>query len=213
MLAPVIACEIETSMLQRSKAVPPAGLRPFEGQDPVRRSKAMAAMTEPKVAEVKKLVSEAAQASVPPTRKLVDEGAAQARVNMEKSMEQVNKAAENIFRAAEEAAEFGRGNVEAVAKATQAYVAGVQDLSRQTMALFQGLNEQAIEGAKALSGVKSLKEAAEIQAGLTRAAVEKTFSEAARLQETALKVAEQSFAPLSARVTLAVEKLARPLAA
>lgn len=169
----------------------------------------MAAVTETKVAEVKKLVSEAA----PPARRLVDEGAAQARVNMEKSMEQVNKAAESLFRAAEEAAEFGRGNVEAVAKAAQAYVAGVQDLSRQTMALFQGLNEQAIEGAKALSGVKSLKEAAEIQAGLARTALEKTFSEAAKLQETALKVAEQSFAPLSARVTLAVEKLARPLAA
>ncbi len=172
----------------------------------------MAAATEAKVAEVKKLVSEAAQASAPPASKLVNEGVAQARANMEKSMEQVNKAAENLFRVAEEAAEFGRGNVEAVTKAAQAYVAGVQDLSRQTMALFQGLNEQAIEGAKALSGVKSLKEAAEIQAGLARTALEKTFTEAAKLQETALKVAEQSFAPLSARMTLAVEKLARPLA-
>jgi len=173
----------------------------------------MAAVTEAKVADVKKLVKDVAEASLPPSRRLVDESAAQARATMEKTMEQVNKTAETFFRAAEEAAEFGRGNVEAVAKAAQAYVAGVQDLSRQTMALFQGLNEQAIEGAKALSGVKSLKEAAEIQAGLTRTALEKTFTEAAKLQETALKVAEQSFAPLSARMTLAVEKFSRPLAA
>ncbi len=81
------------------------------------------------------------------------------------------------------------------------------------MALVQGLADQAIEGAKALSTVSSLKEAAEIQANLTRAALRASLSESAKLQETALKVAEPSFAPISARVTLAVEKIARPLAA
>jgi phasin family protein len=174
----------------------------------------MAAANETKVAEVKKLVNEAAQATVPPpARRLAVEFPAQARATMEKNMEQVNKAAEGFFKAAEEAAEFGRGNVEALTRATQVYVAGVQDLGRQTMALVQGLSDQAIEGAKALSTVKSLKEATEIQASLTRAAIERSFSETAKLQEAALKLAEQSFAPLSARMTLAVEKLARPIAA
>jgi phasin family protein len=136
------------------------------------------------------------------------------RATMEKmTMTDVTKATEGLFKAAEEAAEFGRGNAEAVAKATQLYVAGVQDLGKQTMALFQGLSEQAIESAKALSGVKSLKEAADLQASYTRATMEKTFAESAKLQETALKLAETSFAPLSARVTLAVEKFSKPLAA
>ena len=128
-------------------------------------------------------------------------------------MEQVNRAAENIFKAAEEAAAFGRGNVEALAKSAQAYVSGVQDLNRQTMAMVQGLTDQALDGAKALSGVRSLKEAAEIQANLTRATFERAVSETTKLQEAALKVAEQSFAPLSARVTLAVEKMGRPVSA
>ena len=61
----------------------------------------MAAATEAKIADVKKLVNEAAQATVAPTRRLVDESAAKARVTMEKNMEQVNKAAEGLFRAAE----------------------------------------------------------------------------------------------------------------
>jgi phasin family protein len=136
------------------------------------------------------------------------------RATMEKmTMTDVTKATEGLFKAAEEAAEFGRGNAEAVAKATQLYVAGVQDLGKQTMALFQGLSEQAIESAKAFSGVKSLKEAADLQASYTRATVEKTFAESAKLQETALKLAETSFAPLSARMTLAVEKFSKPLAA
>ncbi|MBK1661950.1 hypothetical protein CKO45_27545 [Paracraurococcus ruber] len=138
---------------------------------------------------------------------------AQARVTMETTMDQVAKTTEGLFKAAEEAAEFGRGNIEAITKATQVYVAGVQDLSKQTLAMVQGLADHTVAGAKALGTVKSLKEAADIQATYTRAAMEKTFSETAKLQEAALKLAEASFAPISQRMTLAVEKLAKPLAA
>ena len=126
---------------------------------------------------------------------------------------QVQKAAEGLFKAAEEAAEFGRGNLEAFSKATQLYVAGVQDLGRQYFAVAQGLSDTAMETAKALSGVKSLKEAADLQAAAAKTAMEKTMTEAAKLQEATLKLAETSFAPISARMTLAVEKFGRPLAA
>jgi phasin family protein len=166
-----------------------------------------------KVVAVKKVAGESAQASAAYARMLVDESAAGTRAGTGKTMEQMNRTAESMFKAAEEAAAFGRGNAEALAKATQAYVSGVQDLSRQTLAMVQGLTEQALEGAKALSNVRSLKEAAEIQAGLARTAFERAITETTKLQETALKVAEQSFAPLSARMTLAVEKMSRPLAA
>jgi phasin family protein len=166
-----------------------------------------------KVAEVKELVGKTAQANAAYARMLVDESATSTRATTEKSTDQMNRAAGGMFKAAEEAAAFGRGNMEAFAKSAQAYASGVQDLSRQTMAMVQGLTDQALEGAKALSGVRSLKEAAEIQAGLARSAFERAVSDSTKLQETALKVAEQSFAPLSARMTLAVEKMGRPLGA
>ena len=175
----------------------------------------MAAANEMKVAEVKKLVTDTAEATTAAATRTAAAVPAQARVAMEKGMEKVTKTTEGLFKAAEEAAEFGRGNVEAVAKATQIYVAGVQDLGKQAMAVFQGLTDQAVEGAKALSTVRSLKEATEIQATFARSAIERSISESAKLQEAALKLAEQSFAPLSARMTLAVEKMsaARPIAA
>ena len=166
-----------------------------------------------RMAEINKPAGETAQASAAYARMLADESAAGARAMKEKGMDQVNRAAGGMFKAAEEAAAFGRGNVEALAKSAQAYVSGVQDLSRQTAAMVQGLTEQALEGAKALSGVRSLKDAAEIQAGLTRAAFERAIGETTKLQETALKVVEQTFAPLSARMTLAAEKISRPTAA
>jgi len=164
-------------------------------------------------ADAKKAIRESEQANVAYARMLVDESASGTRAGTEKTMDQMNRAAGGMFKAAEEAAAFGRGNAEALAKSAQAYVSGVQDLSRQTAAMVQGLTEQALEGAKALSGVRSLKEAAEIQAGLARTAFERAITETTKLQETALKVAEQSFAPLSARMTLAVEKMGRPVSA
>ncbi len=164
-------------------------------------------------ADVKKAITETEQANAAYVRMLADESAYGARTPKEKSMDQMNRAAGGMFKAAEEAAAFGRGNVEALAKSAQAYVAGVQDLSRQTAAMVQGLTEQALEGAKALSGVRSLKEATEIQTNLTRSAFERAVSETTKLQETALKVVEQSLAPLSARMTAAAEKMGRPIAA
>jgi phasin family protein len=195
----------------------------------VRKSKAMATTTQAKVAEaaepalapepnaspagVQALVSEAAETVAPTAGTTIPAATVQARTTMEKTMEQATKTAEGLFKAAEEAAEFSRGNLEAVAKATQVYVAGVQDLGKQTLAMVQGLADHTVAGAKALGTVKSLKEAAEIQATYARAALEKSFSETAKLQEAALKLAEASFAPISARMTLAVEKFSKPLAA
>jgi phasin family protein len=163
--------------------------------------------------DARKAVTESAQANAAYARMLADESATRVRATREKGMDPVKQAANGMFKAAEEAAAFGRGNVEALAKSTQAYVSGVQDLSRQAAAMVQGLTEQALEGAKALGAARSLKEATGIQANLARSAFERAIGDATKLQETALKVAEQSFAPLSERMTLAVEKLGRPIAA
>lgn len=173
----------------------------------------MSTTTEAKVSEVKKLVTDAANNGANQGAKLLNEGASQARATMNKTMAQTNQAAEGLFKVAGEAAEFGRGNVEAIAQATQTYMAGVQDLSRMTLAMVQGLTEQTMEGVRAMSGVKSLKDATDIQTNLARSAMERSVAEATKLQETALRVAEQSFAPLTARMSLAAEKLARPVTA
>ncbi|MBR0684154.1 phasin family protein [Roseomonas eburnea] len=166
-------------------------------------------MAETKTPDVKKIAAEgAAQA-----QKIVTEGAAQARAAMEKGMEQMSKGAEGLMKAAEEAAEFGRGNVEAFTKAAQTWAVGTQDLARQAMALAQGLTDHTLESAKALAAVKSLNEAAEVQAKFAKAALEKAVAESAKLQEAVFKLTEQSVAPISARMTVAMEKMSKPLAA
>lgn len=163
--------------------------------------------------DMKKAMTTAAQTGADQAKKIMEDGATQTRATMEKSMEAANKAAADMMKVAEDAVEFSRGNLEAVTKASQAYVTGVQDLSRQTMAMFQAMSEQAMEGMKTLSTAKSLKEAADFQASFAKASMERAMNDGVKLQETALKVAETSIEPIAARMTVAMEKMAKPLAA
>lgn len=200
-----------TLMLHRSKAPrKPGTAKPARAKAaPAIEIEKDEDMAENKAAEVKKIAAEGAEQA----QKIVTEGAAQARVAMEKSMEQMSKGAEGVMKAAEEFADFGRGNVEAFTKAAQTWATGTQDLARQAMALAQGLTDHTLEGAKALSSVKSLNEAAEIQAKFAKAAMEKAVAESAKMQEAVFKLTEQAVAPISARMTVAMEKMAKPIAA
>jgi len=164
-------------------------------------------------AEMKKAMTEAAQTGTDQAKKMVEDTTTQARVAVEKTMETANKTAGDMMKAAEQAAEFGRGNLEAITKASQLYVTGVQDLSRQTMAMFQALSEHTIEGMKALSTMKSVKDAADFQASFTKAAFERAMNDTTKLHEAAMKVAETAIEPISARMTVAMEKMTKPLAA
>jgi phasin family protein len=197
-------------MLQRSKSSRP--LRP------VRKARVAVPRTGKERVEImaqskSQVVSKVAEETAAQAQKVMNDGAAQARIAMEKNMDQMTKGAESIFKAAEEAADFGRGNVEAFTKAAQTWASGSQDIARQYMALAQGLTDHALEGAKALSGVKSVNEAADLQAKLAKAALEKMVADGTKLQEASFKLAESAFAPVNARMTAAMEKLAKPLAA
>jgi phasin family protein len=164
-------------------------------------------------ADVTKLMSEAAATGTAQAQKIMTDGTAQAKAAVEKTMESAQKTAADMMKAAEDAAEFGRGNVEAITKATQLYMTGVQDLGRHMVTTFQSYSDQALESAKALSSAKSLKEIADLQANLTRTTFEKGMADMTKFQEAAMKLAEESMAPLSERVTVAMEKMSKPIAA
>ena len=164
-------------------------------------------------ADLKKTMADAAQKGAAQAKQMADDGVAQARVAVEKTIETANKTAGDFMKASEEAVEFGRGNIEAVSKATQVYVTGVQDLSRQAVTIFQSYSEQAIEAAKTLSALKSLKEAADFQTSFAKTAFERAVADATKLQEASIKLTESTIEPISARMTLAFEKLTKPLAA
>jgi phasin family protein len=161
-------------------------------------------------------VQGAAQSAAQVASSAIDQSAAGANqgigfaaAGFEQTQEKVKAQMDKAIRTAEEMVSFGQGNLEAMVKSGQIFAAGMQDLSQQMAAHAQAALNDTFSTFKALTGVRSFKEAVELQTGLARATVEKTLSETGRLTEASLKLAEQSFAPIAARVTLTVEKFAK----
>lgn len=149
------------------------------------------------VTTVTEVVAPAAEVVAPPAMEVAPEVKTTA-VHVKLDMEKVVKTAEEFVA-------FGQGNVEAFVKSGQIWVAGVQDLSKQVAANAQAQFDETMSCFKAMTSVKSLKDMFELQSTFAKAALEKTVSESGKLTDASLKLTEQALAPITARVTTAVE--------
>ncbi len=120
-----------------------------------------------------------------------------------------NQHQETTMSAAQDMMTFSQGNFEAFVKASQIWTTGLQDLGKTLAQSAREQMDQSVSGWKSLSGVKSLKEAMDIQGGMARSSMEKAVSETSKLTDASIKLAEQAIAPIAARVTLATEKFGR----
>ncbi len=110
------------------------------------------------------------------------------------------------MKTSEDMMSFGQGNLEAAMKAAQIFAAGLQDISKQVAASTQASIEESVATMKAIAGVKSIKEVIDLQSSFTRTMMEKAIAESGKLTDASLKLTEQAIAPLTARVSLAVDK-------
>lgn len=137
------------------------------------------------------------------------DGMAKAAAGFETTQAKVKEGMEKAMKTAEDLVAFGQGNVEAVVKSSQIWASGVQDLSKQVAATTQAVFDETLSTFKALTSVRSLKDAMDLQAAFARSALEKTLAESGKLTDASFKLTEQTLAPITARVTLAVEKFAK----
>ena len=150
-----------------------------------------------------------ANKGVESTMNNLKDGMAKATAGISETQAKVKDGMEKAMKTAEELVAFGQGNVEAFMKSGQIWAAGVQDISKQMAATAQASFDETMSTFKALASVKSLKDAMDLQASLARAALDKTMSESGRLTDVSFKLTEQALAPITERVTLAVEKFAK----
>jgi phasin family protein len=137
------------------------------------------------------------------------EGMERAAKGLETSQVKIKENMEKAMKTAEEMMVFGQGNMEAWVKASQIYVSGFQDISKQFAASSKASLEESVAFTKSLMGVKSVKEAVDLQTGFTKSSIEKAVSEANKLTDASVKLAEQTVAPITARFTLAVETFSK----
>jgi phasin family protein len=150
-------------------------------------------------------MANAAAASVNDSVKQTAAGVEQTQARVQQGMEKVMKTTEDFLA-------FGQGNVEALVKSSQIWAAGLQDLGKQVAATAQAQIEDTVSAFRAMAGAKTVKDAFEVQTTLARTAIEKTLADSGRLTETSIKLTEQALAPVTARVSLAVEKFGRAAA-
>lgn len=110
---------------------------------------------------------------------------------------------EATSKAGDSMAAFGRGNLAALTQSSQAYMAGLQELSRLQVAMVQGLTQQAVENATALAGAKTPQDMLAVQTNLARASIERFLSQGTKLQQAAQTMVEQVSAPLTQRAAVA----------
>ncbi|MBN8871647.1 MAG: phasin family protein [Rhodospirillales bacterium] len=163
----------------------------------------------PKITEVVNPTVDATAKTIEAGTATANDAAAKVSMGFEQTQTKMKEGVEKAMKTAEEMMAFGQGNVEALVKSSQIWVTGLQDLSKQVAATAQASLDESMATFKAISGVKSLKDAMDLQASFARAALEKTLAESGRLTDASFKLTEQALAPITARVTLAVEKFAK----
>ena len=172
------------------------------------KSKAAAAVVE-STAETIKETSEAATKGFDKTLSTVKEGIEKAAKGFETSQVKMKESVEKAMKTAEEMVSFSQGNMEALLKASQIFATGLQDISKHVAASTKHSSEEYVAFTKSLMGVKSVKEAVDLQSGFAKASVEKAVAETSKITDASVKLAEQAIAPLTARMTLAVEKFGK----
>lgn len=129
-------------------------------------------------------------------------GIEQAQVTMRDGMQKAMKTTEALFA-------FSQGNVEAITRSSQILATGAQDIGQSLAATARASLEDTMGTFKAFSTVKSVKEAMELQSGLFRTMMERAVSQTSQLTASSMKLSEQAFAPITARLSLAAETFGR----
>ena len=110
-----------------------------------------------------------------------------------------------MMKTTEDFVAFGQANLEAFVKSGQIWSAGVQELTKQFATSAKASFDESVSTFKAMSTCKSVKEAMDLQSSFAKAALEKAMAESNKLTDASIKLTEQTLAPITARVTVAVE--------
>lgn len=128
-------------------------------------------------------------------------------------VEAAHKAGTQAFKGYEDMVTFGKDNVDAAIKSGTILTRGVQDINKVLFGLAQAQLEESVAATKKILGCKSVKDVVEVQSDIAKANYAKFMAESRKLADMSVKLAEESVAPIAARVAVAVEKTTKPIAA
>lgn len=106
-----------------------------------------------------------------------------------------------------DANEFAKGNVEAMVESTKILASGLQELTTELVAESREAFETLTAEVKTIAAVKSPADFFKLQSEMMRKQMDALMANGTKHSEAFLKLASDAAAPLSSRVSLAVEKV------
>lgn len=106
-----------------------------------------------------------------------------------------------------EATEFTKANVEAVVESGKIFVTGAQELLKDNIETGKTVIETVTEDAKKVAAIKSPTELMQLQGEIARRNFDALISFGSKRTEAWVKLTNEAFAPISNRVSVAVEKV------
>ena len=103
--------------------------------------------------------------------------------------------------------DFAKGNVEAIVESSKILAAGLQDMGKSYVAEGKSAVETMTADVKELAAVKSPTDFFKLQGELLRRNFDAAVASTSKHSEAVVKLAGDAFAPISTRVSLAVEKV------
>ncbi|MXP29593.1 TIGR01841 family phasin [Porphyrobacter algicida] len=105
--------------------------------------------------------------------------------------------------------EFHKGNVDAFVESGKVLASGMQDMGRTAMEELKTAAETATADVKKMAAVKSPTELFQLQGEIARRNFDAAMAQGSKNAELFMKLANDVFAPLSSRASVAAEKLTK----
>ena len=90
---------------------------------------------------------------------------------------------------------------------------GVQDINKVIFSMAQKNMEESVAMTKKVFACKSMDDVVKLQGDLMKVNYSKALDESRKISDMAVKLAEEASAPIADRMTVAVEKATKPIAA
>ena len=100
---------------------------------------------------------------------------------------------------------LGQANMEAFVKSGQIWTSGIEALMKQFAETAKVSFDESVATLKAITSAKSITEAMELQNKFATSAAKRALAESNKLVDASINLAEQTLAPITARVTSAAE--------
>jgi phasin family protein len=188
--------------LQRSKPKP-TGRKPA----PVHASEPVAAPLPVAPAEIEAVAPIVPPAAKEATMETIENVTATTQTAFNDATDHAKGAVDKSQKLLQDAAEFGKGNIEALVESSKIAARGFETLGQDAAAYAKKSFEEATAIAKTLASVKSPTEFFKLHSDYVRSSFDALVQHSSHNAETVLKLAGEVVQPLSNRVALAAEKL------